>query len=51
MIRKIHSVYDVILKIIVLIYKTSFLNYIGIEKEIKANLSVEFVTLTGKNIS
>lgn len=48
MIRKIHSVYDVILKIIVLIYKTSFLNYIGIEKEIKANLSVEFVTLTGK---
>ncbi|WP_407423624.1 hypothetical protein [Methanobrevibacter sp.] len=46
--REIHPVYDVILKMIVLIYGTSFLNYIGIEKEIKSILGVEFVTLTGK---
>ena len=46
--REIHSLYDIILKIIVSIYGTTFLEYVGIRKKIKAILSVEFITLTGK---
>ena len=46
--RDVHDIYDVILKIIISVYGTLFLNYIGIEDEIKEILNVEFTTLTGK---
>ena len=45
--RDIHTIYDVILKIIALVYGTTFLNYIGIEKEVKEIFNIEFTTLTG----
>ena len=48
--REIHNLYDVILKIIAVVYGTIFLNYIGIEGEIKEILNVEFTTLTGSKL-
>lgn len=48
--RDIHDIYDVILKIIANVYGTLFLNYIGIEQEIKEILNVEFTTLTGNKL-
>ena len=48
--RDIHTIYDVILKIIALSYGTTFLNYMGIEKEVKEIFSIEFTTLTGSKL-
>lgn len=48
--RPIHDIYDVILKLIVLIYGSVFLNYIGIEGDIKEILNVEFTTVTGEKL-
>lgn len=48
MARDIHDIYDVIMKIIVLVYGPIFLRFIGIEEEIKKVLDVEFTTITGK---
>lgn len=31
--REIHDIYDVILKLIIIVYNVTFLNYIGIEKK------------------
>ena len=45
--REIHDIYDVILKIIIVVYGTIFLNFIGIDGEIDEVLSVEITTLTG----
>lgn len=45
--REIHDIYDIILKIIIEIYKTIFLNFIGIDKEIEKVLKTEFVTVNG----
>lgn len=45
--REIHDIYDVIMKIIIVVYGDSFLKYIGIEKDIKEILETEFVTLNG----
>lgn len=46
--RKIHDVYDVILKIIIIVYQEAFLSYIGIDEKIKDLLKTEFVALEGK---
>ncbi len=48
MVQEIHDIYDVILKIIIIVYNVTFLNYIGIEKNIKKILKTEFVTVNGK---
>ena len=48
--RDIHTIYDVILKIIAFAYGTTFLNYIGIEKEVKEIFNIEFTTLTGSKL-
>lgn len=48
--RKIHDIYDVILKIISLSYGSAFLKYIGIEKEIKKVLNVEYTLLSGEKL-
>ena len=45
--HKIHDIFDVILKLIILVYGEVFLNYIGIEEEIDEILNVEFVALNG----
>ena len=48
MIREIHDVYDVIMKIIITAYGAQFLNYFGIDVEIDEILSVEIPSLSGK---
>ena len=48
--RNIHDIYDVILKIIIAVYGSVFLNFMGIEKEIKEILSVEITTLSGNKL-
>lgn len=48
--RKIHEIYDVILKIIIAVYGTIFLSFMGIDGEIKDVLSVEITTLTGSKM-
>ena len=48
--RNVHDIYDVILKIILAVYASVFLNFIGIEKEIKEILSVEITTLSGNKL-
>ena len=50
MTRNIHDIYDVILKIIAMVYGNTFLNYIRIEKKIKKELKGEFTTITGAKI-
>ena len=45
--REIHDIYDVILKIIVIVYGEVFLNFIGIDKKIRKILKTEFVTVNG----
>lgn len=44
----VHDVYDVILKLIILVYSVDFLKYIGITKDIKEILKTEFTRLDGK---
>ena len=46
--RDIHDIYDVILKLLVAVYGSIFLNFMGIEGEIKEELNVEFTTLNGE---
>ena len=45
--RDIHDIYDVILKIIAMVYESAFLEFIGIEEKIIHVLDVEFTTITG----
>ena len=45
--RNVHDIYDVILKIIILVYKEEFLEFIGVNKNIKEVLKTEFVTFDG----
>lgn len=46
--RKIHKVYDVIMKIIILTYLIEFLKYIGEERNISEILQTEITTLNGR---
>lgn len=48
MVRKIHKIYDVILKIIILAYSVEFLKYIGEEREIVEVLKTEITTMNGR---
>lgn len=48
--REIHDIFDVILKIIAVVYGTIFLNYIGIEGEVEEILNIEFTTLAGSKL-
>lgn len=48
MTRKIHKIYDVIMKIIILTYDIEFLKYINQEKPIVEILKTEITSLTGK---
>ena len=48
--RDIHDIYDVILKIIITVYGTLFLNFIGIDEEIDEILNVEIITLKGSKL-
>ena len=48
--RNVHDIYDVILKIIIIVYGVVFLNYIGVEKNIKKILKTEFITLNGEKL-
>lgn len=50
MTRDIHDIFDVILKIIIAVYGTIFLNFMGICGEIDEILSVEITTLTGTKL-
>ncbi|MDO5859160.1 hypothetical protein [Methanobrevibacter sp.] len=50
MVRDIHDIYDVILKIIISVYGKHFLNYIGIDEDIKEVLNVELTTLNGNKL-
>lgn len=45
--RNVHDIYDVILKIIILVYREKFLEFIGVNKNIKEVLKTEFVTFDG----
>lgn len=45
--RAVHDIFDVLLKIMLTVYGTAFLNYIGIEEEMERVLNVEFTTLDG----
>ena len=47
---KIHDVYDVILKIIMLVYGVIFLEYVGIDKKIKRLLKTEFTRMDGSKV-
>ena len=46
--ENVHDVYDVILKIILLIWLDFFLKFIGIDEEIKEVLKTEFVAVYGR---
>ena len=46
--RKIHKIYDVLMKIIILTYLGEFLKYIGEMREIKEILQTEITTLNGR---
>ena len=46
--ENVHDVYDVILKIIIMSWKAIFLQFIGIDEEIKKVLKTEFETIYGK---
>ena len=46
--KRVHDVFDVILKIIILIWPEFFLKLIGIDEEVKEVLKTEFVTVYGK---
>jgi hypothetical protein len=48
--RNIHDIFDVILKIIAVVYGTIFLNYVGIQEEIDEILNVEFTTIKGNKL-
>ena len=48
MVRKIHKIYDIILKIIIMAYAAEFLKYIGEERQIIEILKTEISTLNGK---
>ena len=48
MVRKVHKIYDVILKIIILSYSKEFLKYIGEERGIVEILNTEISTLNGR---
>ena len=48
MARKIHKIYDVIMKIIILTYDMEFLKYIGMEQPIVEILKTEMTSLNGK---
>ena len=43
--RKIHAIYDIILKMIIMEYSNDFLKFIGIEKSIKKVLKTTCVML------
>ena len=47
---KIHDIYDVILKIIILVYGVIFLEYVGIDKKIKKVLKTEFTRMDGSKV-
>ena len=47
--RPIHDIYDVILKLIALIWATDFLKFLGIDGEIVEILNTEIITLNGKH--
>ena len=46
----VHDVYDVILKIIIQVWASLFLQFIGIDEEVKEILKTEFITRYGKKI-
>ena len=48
MARKIHKIYDILMKIIILIYDMEFLKYIGMEQPIAEILQTEMTSLGGK---
>ena len=48
--RKIHTIYDIILKMIIMEYSNDFLKFIGIEKSIKKVLKTEFITKKGRKL-
>lgn len=50
MARNIHDIYDAILKMIAVVYQTSFLRYIGIERKIKEIQNIELTRLDGKKV-
>ena len=45
--RRIHDIYDIIMKLIIIIYGTIFLKFIGIDEVIKEILNTEFISHTG----
>ena len=47
---KIHDIYDVILKIIILVYGVIFLEYVGIDKKIRKVLKTEFTRMDGSKV-
>lgn len=48
--RKIHTIYDIILKMIIMEYSDEFLKFIGVKKSIKKILKTEFVTKKGRRL-
>ena len=46
----VHDVYDVILKIIIHVWASLFLHFIGIDEEVKEILKTEFITRYGKKV-
>ena len=48
MARKIHKIYDILMKIIILTYAMEFLKYIGMEQPIAEILQTEMTSLGGK---
>lgn len=47
---KIHTIYDIILKMIIMEYSNDFLKFIGIEKSIKKVLKTEFINKKGRKL-
>ena len=45
--RQVYHIYDTILKLIMLIYESEFLKYIGVDKKIKEILKTEIILLNG----
>lgn len=48
--KKIHKIYDTILKLIMLAYASEFLLYVGEERKIKRILNTEITTKKGRKL-
>ena len=50
MARKVYKIYDIMLKLLVLIYGDYFLKFLNLDEEIKQILNIEFTNIKGESL-